>query len=105
MKIVLKCVLVSQYLMREERQTQLEGRQEQVESRLRQVLDYCRKISADAANRQNTVDELRTRVAELENEQVSLKLLCRKYDLELRILYLAPYIRVRTIVLSVRYRG
>ena len=58
--------------MREERQTQLEGRQEQVETRLRQVLDYCRKISADAANRQNIVDELRTRVAELENEQVSI---------------------------------
>ena len=58
--------------MREERQTQLEGRQEQVEVRLRQVLDYCRKISADAANRQNIVDELRTRVAELENEQVKI---------------------------------
>ena len=58
--------------MREERQTQLEGRQEQVEVRLRQVLDYCRKISADAANRQNIVDELRTRVAELENEQVNI---------------------------------
>ena len=58
--------------MREERQTQLESRQEQVEVRLRQVLDYCRKISADAANRQNIVDELRTRVAELENEQVNM---------------------------------
>ena len=58
--------------MREERQTQLESRQEQVEVRLRQVLDYCRKISADAANRQNIVDELRTRVAELENEQVNI---------------------------------
>ena len=69
--MVLICVVV-QYLMREERQTQLEGRQEQVEIRLRQVLDYCRKISADAANRQNIVDELRTRVAELENEQVSI---------------------------------
>ena len=71
-KMVLICVVVVQYLMREERQTQLEGRQEQVEIRLRQVLDYCRKISADAANRQNIVDELRTRVAELENEQVSI---------------------------------
>ena len=64
--------MFAQYLMREERQTQLEGRQEQVEVRLRQVLDYCRKISADAANRQNIVDELRTRVAELENEQVNI---------------------------------
>ena len=64
--------MFAQYLMREERQTQLEGRQEQVEVRLRQVLDYCRKISADAANRQNIVDELRTRVAELENEQVKI---------------------------------
>ena len=71
-EVVLSCVLVPQYLMREERQTQLEGRQEQVELRLRQVLDYCRKISADAANRQNIVDELRTRVAELENEQVRI---------------------------------
>ena len=71
-EMVLICVVVVQYLMREERQTQLEGRQEQVEIRLRQVLDYCRKISADAANRQNIVDELRTRVAELENEQVSI---------------------------------
>ena len=70
--MVLICVVVIQYMMREERQTQLEGRQEQVEIRLRQVLDYCRKISADAANRQNIVDELRTRVAELENEQVSI---------------------------------
>ena len=71
-EMVLICVVVIQYMMREERQTQLEGRQEQVEIRLRQVLDYCRKISADAANRQNIVDELRTRVAELENEQVSI---------------------------------
>ena len=77
-EVVLSCVLVPQYLMREERQTQLEGRQEQVELRLRQVLDYCRKISADAANRQNIVDELRTRVAELENEQVRLFL--NEYD-------------------------
>ena len=58
--------------MREERHTQLEARQEQVETRLRQVLDYCRKVAADSANRQNVIDELRNRVAELENEQVGI---------------------------------
>ena len=77
-EVMLICVLVPQYLMREERQTQLEGRQEQVEIRLRQVLDYCRKISADSGNRQNIVDELRTRVAELENEQVSISEMMQK---------------------------
>ena len=75
--------------MREERHTQLEARQEQVETRLRQVLDYCRKVAADSANRQNVIDELRSRVAELENEQVVM-VICHQF-LEGSIFVLAGF--------------
>jgi hypothetical protein len=56
--------------MRDERQACFENRQEGLESKIGQLLEHYKRTTAQAAERQDVIEELRERVAGLESEQV-----------------------------------